>query len=228
MGARQPPAQRAAVFVGSAHIRRVLEDVCGHVDRVHEVPPGVDIDDWVPQERSAALAALLAEARRDPPNPGNAEERLPDDGNAGRLGRFLAGDRPTVVYFGKLMRNKGVHVLLEALQRYRRSRGDRRVRGGPRRAGGARRRATSCSPGRWSTGTSSICSPSRTRASCRRSSPRRSGWSPPRPPRPGVRRSWPATPGSRRSPPGWRRPIRRPCATSRLSRRATRTTSARS
>ena len=105
-----------AVFVGSAHIRRVLEDVCGHVDRVHEVPPGVDIDDWVPQERSAALAALLAEARRDPPNPGNAEERLPDDGNAGRLERFLAGDRPTVVYFGKLMRNKGVHVLLEALR----------------------------------------------------------------------------------------------------------------
>ena len=105
-----------AVFVGSAHIRRVLEDVCGHVDRVHEVPPGVDIDDWVPQERPAALAALLAEARRDPPNPGNAEERLPDDGNAGRLERFLAGDRPTVVYFGKLMRNKGVHVLLEALE----------------------------------------------------------------------------------------------------------------
>ncbi len=105
-----------AVFVGSAHIRRVLEDVCGHVDRVHEVPPGVDIDDWVPQERPAALDALLAEARRDPPNPGNAEERLPDDGNAGRLERFLAGDRPTVVYFGKLMRNKGVHVLLEALE----------------------------------------------------------------------------------------------------------------
>jgi glycosyltransferase involved in cell wall biosynthesis len=105
-----------AVFVGSAHIRRVLEDVCGHVDRVHEVPPGVDIDDWVPQERSTALAALLAEARSDPPNPGNAQERLPDEGNARRLERFLAGDRQTVVYFGKLMRNKGVHVLLEALR----------------------------------------------------------------------------------------------------------------
>ena len=105
----------AAVFVGSAHIRRVLEDVCGHVDRVHEVPPGVDVDDWVPQGRAAALAALLAEARRDPPNPGNVSERLPDEGNAARLERCLAGDRPTVVYFGKLMRNKGVHVLLEAL-----------------------------------------------------------------------------------------------------------------
>ena len=29
---------------------------------------------------------------------------------------FLAGKRPTVVYFGKLLHNKGVHVLLEALR----------------------------------------------------------------------------------------------------------------
>jgi len=108
--------QAAATFVGSAHVRRVLEDVCGHVDRVLEVPPGVDIDDWKPEERATALAALLAEARRDPPNPANAEERLPDEGNAERLGWFLDGDRPTVVYFGKLIRNKGVHVLLEALR----------------------------------------------------------------------------------------------------------------
>ncbi|MCU0477228.1 MAG: glycosyltransferase family 4 protein [Chloroflexi bacterium] len=107
--------QAAATFVGSAHVRRVLEDVCGHVDRVHEVPPGVDIDDWRPEERAPALDALLAEARRDPPNPANAEERLPDQGNAERLARFLRGDRPTVVYFGKLIRNKGVQVLLEAL-----------------------------------------------------------------------------------------------------------------
>ena len=28
--------------------------------------------------------------------------------------RFLAGEEPTVVYFGKLLYNKGVHVLLEA------------------------------------------------------------------------------------------------------------------
>ena len=108
--------QAAATFVGSAHVRRVLEDVCGHVDRVHEVPPGVAIDDWVPEDRDRALAALVAEALRDAPNPANAEERLPDAGNAERLVRFLAGDRPTVVYFGKLMRNKGVHLLLEALE----------------------------------------------------------------------------------------------------------------
>jgi glycosyltransferase involved in cell wall biosynthesis len=105
----------AATFVGSPHVRHVLEEVCSHVDRVYEVPPGVDVDAWRPRERESALAALLAEARRDPPNPANAEERLPDQGNAERFARFLEGDRPTVVYFGKLIRNKGVQVLLEAL-----------------------------------------------------------------------------------------------------------------
>jgi glycosyltransferase involved in cell wall biosynthesis len=105
-----------AVFVGSAHIRDVLEEVVGHVERVHEVPPGVDIDEWRPRPREEALAGLLAESERDPENPGNANERLPDEQNAARLERFLAGDTPTVVYFGKLLYNKGVHVLLEALR----------------------------------------------------------------------------------------------------------------
>jgi glycosyltransferase involved in cell wall biosynthesis len=113
---REALERAAAVFVGSAHIREVLEDVVGHVDRVHEVPPGVDIDEWRPRPRDEALAGLLAEARRDPPNPGNVSERLPDEGNAERLAEFLAGDQPTVVYFGKLLYNKGVHILLEALR----------------------------------------------------------------------------------------------------------------
>ena len=107
-------AQARATFVGSAHIREVLEDVCGHVDRVHEVPPGVDVDLWRPERRDVALAALLDEARHDGPNPGNREERLPDEDNAGRLAAFLGGERATVVYFGKLIEQKGVHVLLEA------------------------------------------------------------------------------------------------------------------
>ena len=108
-------ARADAVYVGSAHIREVLEDVVGHVDRVHEVPPGVDVEEWVPVPRAEALPRLLAEARRDPPNPGNAEERHPDEGNAERLAAFFADERPTVLYFGKLIENKGVHVLLEAL-----------------------------------------------------------------------------------------------------------------
>ena len=109
-------AQARAVFVGSAHIRAVLEEVCGHVDRVHEVPPGVDVDDWRPRPREEALAGLLDEARRNPPNPGNENERLPDEGNAERLEAFLREDSPLVVYFGKLIGNKGVQVLLEALR----------------------------------------------------------------------------------------------------------------
>jgi glycosyltransferase involved in cell wall biosynthesis len=105
-----------AVFVGSEHIRGVLEEVVGHVDRVHEVPPGVDVDEFVVRPRAEALAALLAECRADPPNPGNRQERLPDEGNERRLADFLAGDASTVLYFGKLLYNKGVHVLLEAMR----------------------------------------------------------------------------------------------------------------
>ena len=104
-----------AVFVGSAHIREVLEEVVGHVERVHEVPPGVDIEEFRPQAQDEALAELLSESRRDPPNPGQMHERQPDEGNTERLEAFFALDRPTVVYFGKLLLNKGVHVLLEAL-----------------------------------------------------------------------------------------------------------------
>ena len=93
----------------------MLTELCGPVAHVHEVPPGVDIELWRPEASETALVALLDEARRDVPNPGNAEERLPDDGNAARLASFLDGDLPTVVYFGKLIEQKGVHVLLEAL-----------------------------------------------------------------------------------------------------------------
>ena len=109
-------AGASAVFVGSAHIREVLEDVCGHVDRVHEVPPGVDVDEWRPRSRDEALAGLLDEAARDSLNSGNVNERLPDEGNAERFAEFLAGDEHTVVYFGKLLYNKGVHVLFEAMR----------------------------------------------------------------------------------------------------------------
>jgi len=105
-----------ATIVGSEHIRHVVREVCGTVDRVHEIPPGVDVELWRPAPRDEALASLVTEARRDPPNPGNANERLPDEGNAERLATFLTGVRPTVVYYGKLIENKGVQVLLDALR----------------------------------------------------------------------------------------------------------------
>jgi glycosyltransferase involved in cell wall biosynthesis len=107
-------AQAEATFVGSQHIRQVLEEVVGHVDRVFEVPPGVDVDDFTIEDRATALAHLVEESRADPPSGG--DERLPDPGNADRLAEFLAGDEPTVVYFGKLIEQKGVHVLLQAMR----------------------------------------------------------------------------------------------------------------
>jgi glycosyltransferase involved in cell wall biosynthesis len=109
-------AGAAAVIVGSEHIRGVVADVCGPVDRVQVVPPGVDVEVWRPREKGEALEGLLVEARRDLPNPGDANERLPDEHNARRLAEFLSGDVPTVVYFGKLIPNKGVHVFLDALR----------------------------------------------------------------------------------------------------------------
>src|SRR4051812_11965288 len=113
---RESLARAEAVFVGSEHIRKVLDEVVGHVERVHEVPPGVDVDDFRPLPRAEALAGLLEQARLDPPNPRNANERLPDEGNAERFAEFFAEPEPTLVFFGKLIFNKGVHLLLEALK----------------------------------------------------------------------------------------------------------------
>ncbi len=102
VGPRVARAGRRGLRRLGAHPRRARG---GHRPRRpgRRGPPGVDVDEFVPQARDEALAELLAEARADPPNPGNAEERLPDEGNAARLEEFLAGDGPPVVYFGKLI-----------------------------------------------------------------------------------------------------------------------------
>jgi glycosyltransferase involved in cell wall biosynthesis len=105
-----------AVFVGSAHIRAVLEDVVGHVDRVYEVPPGVDVDEFTPEDRLRAFAGLIAESELDELQARSADERHPDPGNTARFEQAFARDEPTVVYVGKLIENKGVQVLFEALR----------------------------------------------------------------------------------------------------------------
>jgi glycosyltransferase involved in cell wall biosynthesis len=113
---RRSLAAATAIFVGSGHIRRVLDEVVGPQERVFEVPPGVDVEAFAPKPREQALALLLEEARRDPPNPGGADERLPDPGGAERFEAFFSRPGATVVYIGKLLENKGVHLLLEALK----------------------------------------------------------------------------------------------------------------
>ena len=87
------------VYAGSEHIRAVLEEVAGHIDRVEIVPPGVDVDEFRPAPRNEALAALVREAKDVPVS----------------FEDFFADEAPTVLYFGKLIENKGVQVLLEAL-----------------------------------------------------------------------------------------------------------------
>jgi glycosyltransferase involved in cell wall biosynthesis len=114
--ARKTLAEARVVLAGSEHIRLALEDVVGageYLARVHTVPPGVDVEEFAPEEREVALASLVEEARRDPPP---RSERQPDAGNADRLARFLAGEDPTVVYVGKLSEEKGVSLLLAALE----------------------------------------------------------------------------------------------------------------
>jgi glycosyltransferase involved in cell wall biosynthesis len=102
-----------AVYVGSDHIRAVVEDVVGEVEHVVEVPPGVDVDVFAPAPRASSLAALIDESLLDQ---ADGDERHPDAGNAERFAQFFADDAPTVLYFGKLIENKGVQVLFQALQ----------------------------------------------------------------------------------------------------------------
>ena len=108
-------ADARALFAGSGHIVEVTEELLGSGlhDRMHVVPPGVDTDAFRPD--GGDLAALVELLRVDAatPRPGRPPERAPDPDAGDRLaglGRF-------VLYFGKLMRQKGVHLLLEAWAR---------------------------------------------------------------------------------------------------------------
>jgi glycosyltransferase involved in cell wall biosynthesis len=111
--ARDTLVEAREIVVGSEHIRNVLAEVVGWSERVRVVPPGVDVDEFQPMPSDQALAGLLAESARDG---APKSEREPDEGNAERFERFFAAEAPTVVYVGKLSREKGVHLLLEALK----------------------------------------------------------------------------------------------------------------
>lgn len=116
--ARDTLQSASAVIAGSDHIVEVLGDVVGgQLPPVHVVPPGVDVEALRPLDREAALAGLVEESRRDPPNPATGhDERRPDEANADRLAEFFSEDGPTVLYVGKISEEKGVSLLLEALE----------------------------------------------------------------------------------------------------------------
>jgi glycosyltransferase involved in cell wall biosynthesis len=108
-------AGASALFAGSGHIVEVTEELLGKGlhDRIHIVPPGVDTDAFHPGRGD--LAGLIAALGRDAaaPYPGRPAERGPD----ADAGDRLAGLGRFVLYFGKLMRQKGVHLLLDAWSR---------------------------------------------------------------------------------------------------------------
>jgi glycosyltransferase involved in cell wall biosynthesis len=111
--ARETLGPAEEVVAGSEHIRDVLAEVIGWTPHVRIVPPGVDVEELHPEPRDQALTKLLSEAGRDGPP---ASEREPDEGNAGRLEAFFADERPTVLYVGKLSKEKGVALLLDTVR----------------------------------------------------------------------------------------------------------------
>ena len=110
--ARPAVRDAAAIYAGSRHIVEVATDLLGADtlgDRTTVVPPGVDVDDFRPDGGSRERLLSLLRADRPDEHP----ERHPDPDAAARLER-VGG---FVLYFGKLLRQKGVHLLLEAWRR---------------------------------------------------------------------------------------------------------------
>jgi len=110
--ARESLAGAAAVYAGSQHIVAVTEELLGegaYRDAMRIVPPGVDTGRFAPGHGSlAGLRRLLeAEAGRAGAEPAERSADVGASAALAGLGRF-------VLYFGKLMRQKGVHLLLEA------------------------------------------------------------------------------------------------------------------
>ena len=107
--AAEPLDGAIAVYAGSQHIVDVTRELLGHgpyLERTAIVPPGVDVDEFRPEAGSRERLDALLRADR----PGAHPERHPDPDAADRL----AGVGGFVLYVGKLLQQKGVHLLLEA------------------------------------------------------------------------------------------------------------------
>jgi glycosyltransferase involved in cell wall biosynthesis len=110
--ARPAVRDAAAIYAGSQHIVRVATELLGPDclrDRITVVPPGVDVDEFHPDRGSRERLRSLLRADR----PGAHPERHSDPDAEQRL----EGVGSFVLYFGKLLHQKGVHVLLEAWER---------------------------------------------------------------------------------------------------------------
>ena len=69
-GAEALAAARGDVRRLGAHPHRCSREVCGHAENVIEVPPGVDVDEWVPEPRDVALAGAARGGAPRPAEPG--------------------------------------------------------------------------------------------------------------------------------------------------------------
>jgi hypothetical protein len=74
---RETLAQAELTFVGSEHIRNVLRDVTGHTENVREVPPGVDIDLFVPEPRVTRSPVCSRRRATTRPTPGTRTNGCP-------------------------------------------------------------------------------------------------------------------------------------------------------
>lgn len=112
--ARNTVRDSLRIVAGSEHIKRVVVDLINvDPDHVAVIPPGVDTAVMRPRSADEALAGLLAQAARDVPG----DQRMPDPGNADRFAQFFAEHPgPRVVYVGKISEEKGVGLLLDALE----------------------------------------------------------------------------------------------------------------
>ncbi len=125
---REVLASATATFVGSAHIREVVEDVCGHVDRVHEVPPGVDIEEWRPRARDEALSGARRRGAPRSGEPGQRERTAPRRGERRAPGGVPRRRRAYRRLLREAPAQQGRPRAPRGARRRRRAGGDRRIR----------------------------------------------------------------------------------------------------
>ena len=135
-GARGARSRATAIVrrLGATSARSSRRSV-GHVDRVHEVPPGVDIEEWRPQRARAARSPRCSPRRGAIHRiPATRTSDFPTRATPSASRAFLAGDEPTVVYFGKLLAQQGRPRAARGAARRGCARRRRRVRRLPGRA----------------------------------------------------------------------------------------------
>ena len=151
-GSRCRRASRS--IVGSDAHPQVLEDVVGHVERVHEVPPGVDVDAFAAAAARRCARGVARRGAADPPNPRQRERAAARRGQRRAARGVLRRRRAD----GRLLRQahpqQGRPPAARGAATARRAGGDRRLRRLPRGARGAARRRRTLFTGRSSTGTS--------------------------------------------------------------------------